>query len=222
MKVHLTLKSSNAKTGPIPVSVTEKSSCPTRCPLKNAGCYAELGPLGMHWAKVPERGVDWVEFCNQISILPIGQLWRHNAAGDLPGNGAQLHKVPLIQIIQANTGKRGFTYTHYSPKSRHNADLLRCANYSGFTINLSADSLEQADEYMGLKVGPVVVVLPSDTKENLLTPQGHKVVVCPAVLRDDTTCATCGLCQHANRTTIVGFPAHGSRKKAIDIKLSTA
>jgi hypothetical protein len=222
MKVHLTLKSSNAKTGPIPVSVTEKSSCPTRCPLKNAGCYAELGPLGMHWSKVPERGMEWDEFCSKISNLPPDQLWRHNAAGDLPGDGSKLRKVPLTQLMRANEGKKGFTYTHYSPKSRHNADLINLANGRGFTINLSAESLEQADEYMDLNIGPVVVVLPSGTKANLLTPKDRKVVVCPAVLRDDTTCATCGLCQHAHRMTIVGFPAHGSRKKIIDIKLSTA
>ena len=222
MKVHLTLKSSNAKTGPIPVSATEKSSCPTRCPLKNAGCYAELGPLGMHWAKVPERGMEWDEFCLKVEALPAWGLWRHNVAGDLPGNGVTLHWKPLLKLLRANAGRKGFAYTHYSPKNRRNAGMIDFANREGFTINLSADSLAQADEYMGLNIGPVVVVLPSDAKANLLTPQGRKVVVCPAVLRDDTTCATCGLCQHANRTTIVGFPAHGSRKKVIDIKLSTA
>ena len=37
--------------------------------------------------------------------------------------------------------------------------------------------------------------------------------VCPATYRDDISCATCGLCQRANRKVIVGFPAHGSRNK---------
>ena len=44
MNVHLTLKSSNAKTGPIPVSTTEKASGPPDCAMRE-GCYAASGPL---------------------------------------------------------------------------------------------------------------------------------------------------------------------------------
>lgn len=50
--VQLTMKSSNVKTGPIPVSTTGAQSCPNACSLKGSGCYAEGGPLGMHWRKV--------------------------------------------------------------------------------------------------------------------------------------------------------------------------
>ena len=220
MKVHFVLKSSNAKTGPIPVSMTEMSSCPTRCSFKGNGCYAESGPAALHWRKVPERGMDWGEFCSAVAALPEGTLWRHNVAGDLPGNGSRLYIRDLRQLVEANKGRKGFAYSHYSPLLTQNSDLFSEANDSGFTINLSAESLKQADSYADLGIGPVVVVLPADTKENLLTPQGRRVVVCPAVTRDDTTCATCGLCQHAKRETIVGFPAHGSRKRIVSIRVA--
>jgi hypothetical protein len=66
--------------------------------------------------------------------------------------------------------------------------------------------------------GPVVVV-PSTQTANTTTPAGRAVVICPATQRDDISCATCQLCQR-QRAAIVGFPAHGTKKRVIDIKLA--
>ncbi len=77
---------------------------------------------------------------------------------------------------------------------------------------LHANNLANADELADLQVGPVVTVLPEDQRTNTVTPAGRRVVVCPAIARDDVTCATCQLCQR-QRSTIVGFPAHGSGKR---------
>ena len=41
----------------------------------------------------------------------------------------------------------------------------------------------------------------------------------PATQRDDVSCATCQLCQRP-RDTIVGFPAHGSRHRVINLRLA--
>ena len=79
MQAHLTLKSANVKTGPIPVSTTEPESCPNDCKLKKE-CYAASGPLALHWRAVGAgtRGTDWSTFTDQVAQLPAGQLWRHN------------------------------------------------------------------------------------------------------------------------------------------------
>jgi hypothetical protein len=218
MQVHLTLKSANAKTGPIPVSTTSKESCPTDCSMR-AGCYASSGPLALHWSAVSNgtRGTDWATFTSQIAALPDGQLWRHNQAGDLPGDGTTVDPVRLGQLVAANIGRRGFTYSHY----RDGASLswIKTANEHGFTVNLSANDLTDADALAETGAGPVVVVLPSTQTENTTTPAGRRVVVCPATQRDDVSCATCQLCQR-QRSTIVGFPAHGTKKRVIDIKLA--
>ena len=218
MQVHLTLKSANAKTGPIPVSTTAKQSCPTDCAMRDA-CYASTGPLALHWAAVSTgaRGTSWTEFTRAIAALPDGQLWRHNQAGDLPGDGTTVDPVRLGQLVAANIGRRGFTYSHY----RDGASLswIKTANEHGFTVNLSANDLHDADTLADTGAGPVVVVLPSTQNENTTTPAGRRVVVCPATQRDDVSCATCQLCQH-QRSTIVGFPAHGTKKRVIDIKLA--
>lgn len=221
MHVHLTQVSSNTKTGPIPVSTTERRSCPPRCPHMKAGCYADGGPLRIHWDKVPERGTSWEEFCERIAQLPAGTLWRHNQAGDLPGDGTRIDGPALMRLVEANLGRRGFTYTHYDPTKGDNAYWIAAANAMGFTINLSADTLEQADAYAELGIGPVVTVLHSATERHGVTPEGRTVAVCPAVQTEGVSCATCQICAK-QRQAIIGFPAHGMRKKVINLRLEAA
>jgi len=218
MQVHLTLKSANVKTGPIPVSTTEKASCPSNCAVRDA-CYAASGPLALHWAAVSNgtRGTSWGQFCETIAQLPDGQLWRHNQAGDLPAVGGSVDAVKLGQLVAANAGKRGFTYSHH--RDAASIAWIRHANQWGFTVNLSANDLADADALADHQAGPVVVVLPSTQNQNTTTPAGRTVVVCPATQRDDVSCATCQLCQR-QRAAIVGFPAHGTKKRVIDIKLA--
>ncbi len=216
--VHLSPKSANTKTGPIPVSTTTRATCPLDCAMRE-GCYAASGPLALHWSAVSSgaRGTDWSTFVGAIADLPDGQLWRHNQAGDLPGDGRTVDPVALGQLVAANTGRRGFTYSHY--RDADSLTWIRHANQWGFTINLSANDLRDADTLADTGAGPVVVVLPSNATDNTRTPAGRRVVVCPATQRDDVSCATCQLCAR-QRDAIVGFPAHGTRKRTIDIKLA--
>jgi hypothetical protein len=155
----------------------------------------------------------WSEFCDVIAGLPAGQLWRMNQAGDLPGIGESVDPIALGQLVKANTGRRGFTYTH-----KHSSDALywvKQANTWGFTVNLSANDLAHADQLHSTGAGPVVVVLPIDAPQQTITPAGHKVITCPATYRDDVSCATCQLCQR-QRETIIGFPAHGTGKAKVE------
>lgn len=216
----LTPISHNIKTGPIPVSTSSKSTCPDACPFKSGGCYAQGGPLNIHWNKITDgtRGTDFAGFLAAVKKIRRGQLWRHNQAGDLAGDNNAIDTESLKALVEANRGRKGFTYTH-KPMTAENMEAVKHANENGFTVNLSANNLRHADELKALNVGPVVVVLPSDQTENTVTPNGNKVVVCPAVIRDDVTCSSCGLCQK-QRGAIVGFPAHGTAKKKVDLKIA--
>jgi hypothetical protein len=219
MNVHLSLVSSNSKTGPIPVSTTGAQSCPPDCGQKD-GCYADRSFLGMHWRAVTAgaRGTDWPTFCATIEQLPDEQLWRHNQAGDCPPDdtGRSVDPVRLGQLVRANIGKRGFTYSHW--KDDASIAWFAYANAWGFTVNLSADTIDEADRLHG-RGSPVVVVVASTVTDNFTTPAGHRVVICPATQRDDVSCSTCQLCQR-QRDAIVAFPAHGSGARRIDIRLA--
>jgi hypothetical protein len=213
--------SRNAKTGPIPVSTTSAETCPPSCPFTDkGGCYAGNGPLNLFWQKVTLRklGASWDSFVKQVTKIQRGALWRHNQAGDLPGDGVTIDSVALAKLVKANKGKRGFTYTHYdSLTNEANRDAIANANKGGLTVNLSANNLGHADQLAGLGIAPIAVVLPSNVSGNvkLATPQGRKVVVCPATYRDSVSCASCGLCA-LQRDVIVGFPAHGVQKRKAD------
>ena len=220
MKIHLTPISGNGKTGPIPVTTSEESTCPEVCPFKKSGCYADSGPLALHWSKVSkgEKGNSLDALAKQIKAFPRNQVWRHNQAGDLPGLGNAIDSEKLAQIVSANKGRRGFTYTHKpcegdSNQSTSNRAAVRFANREGLTINLSANNMSHADKLVELDAGPVVCVVPESTSETFFTPQGRKGIVCPAQQRDDITCASCQLCSRAMRSVIIGFRAHGTSKK---------
>lgn len=191
--------------------------------MKN-GCYADSGPVAIHWKAVTngERGMEWKEFTQAITALPKGQLWRHNQAGDLAGIGDRIAPAFLKDLTKANEGKRGFTYTHKpmigdGKVEASNRQAVQEANVNGFVINLSGNTLAHADQLANLAIAPVVVVVPSTTKSNLTTPQGRKVVICPATQREGISCATCQLCARGSRSVIIGFPSHGTSKKKVDI-----
>ena len=216
MRVHITPRSSNVKTGPIPVTTTERSSCPTTCPFYDKGCYAKSGPLALHWRKVSngERGTDWQGLCNFVSELPDGQLWRHNQAGDLPHQDGIIDYGLLCDLIDANRGKRGFTYTHHKLNLGWNALQIAIASEQGFTVNVSTESKD--DAVASFRKGlPTVVVVPSDHPDSVVH-EDTLFVTCPAQQRDDMTCSECGLCSQAKRQCVVMFKAHGNAKRHVN------
>lgn len=213
----LNMRSENSKIGPIPVTGSQPRTCPPSCGLYAAGCYAEQFLVGMHWSRLMRgQGMRWRDLLAAIRNMPEGQLWRHNEMGDLEGNGEQIDKRALFELVEANRGRKGFTYSH----KRTNFKALRWANENGFTISISTDNPEQADEYSS-EGCPVTTVLPYDAPEKgNKTPGGLPIVVCPAEYVSDKHCANCGLCQNRFRGVIVGFRAHGERKKMISEKQS--
>lgn len=216
MFYHFVKQSANSKTGPIPVTYSQRETCPQSCPHYRADCYAEDYYTRMTWDKVTQRGGDLAALCAIVAALPPGQLWRHNVAGDLPGAGEAVDADALGQLVMANIGRKGFTYTH-----KKQGDALTWAAHAtawGFTVNLSADDAGEADDLAELDLGPVVAIVPTDTSEKSYTPAGRTIIVCPAQTRDGITCATCGLCARADRGVIIGFRAHGTRARVTDAK----
>jgi hypothetical protein len=242
LMVRLVPRSNNRKTGPIPVTMTSAGTCPQSCAFYSAGCYAEQHLTGHHWRTLSdgrdegENVMGWKGFCRAVAALPAGQLWRHNEAGDLPGRGVAIDPVRLLELVVANAGRRGFTYTHKPMIMRQwsraghgftkadgaiinrNRAAVVEANRNGFTVNLSADTIAEADALAEL--GPTVVTLAHDApiKVNRTT-KGRHIVVCPAEYSEKVTCASCGLCAHATRKSIVGFRAHGNHKQMVTTRL---
>jgi len=216
-------RSGNAKTGRIFTSITEDRTCGD-CPIK-AQCYANGWPLRMHWARVSSRtmGAAWDGFCRQVrERVPAGELWRHNQAGELPCDGDEIDGPALALLVAAQSGRRGFTYTH-KPLSERNVAILREVNAAGFTISVSCETPEAVDRAMGLGL-PATIAVPEDWSGPEVTPEGRAIVQCPATTERGSavgiTCKTCGLCAKADRRGAVAFPAHGQRSKRLSERLT--
>ena len=216
MLVHITKKSSNAKTGKMPVTTTEEASCPSTCPhLQSGGCYAKSGPVSWHWKKVSHglRGGTWSDLTDFVSKLERGQLWRHNQAGDLgytkDANNRELIRLDLLKsLVDANnaSGAKGYTYTHHRLEYLHNLEAVKYSNRNGFTINASCESMTQADDAISAGV-PAVCVVDNSQPVPARTPAGTRVLVCPAQT-SETNCKDCGICAMSNRKCVVAFLAH--------------
>ena len=128
------------------------------------------------------------------------------------GENMKIDHTMMRQLIRANRGRGGFTYTHHNPFDADNAAIILESNRGGFTVNLSADTTAKADTYVELGIAPVVTLLPTDSAKVTFTPAGRKVVRCPAETSKKVTCQTCRLCQKTDRP-IIGFTPHGSGKK---------
>jgi hypothetical protein len=217
-RYHVTLRSSNRKTGPMTVVTSSKSTCPSICALKGHGCYAESGPLNIVWTRLnsPNAGLSFEHMVQVIRNLPDGSIWRYGQAGDLPGDGLFLDADAIKTLVEASQGKRGYTYTHYSPTVNHNANIIQYANANGFTINMSADNLWTADEYHSMKIGPVVSIVPRRCPDFVDRTIGNPVIVCGSQVDKYMTCCACQRCMSPQRTGIVGFRIHGSRPKLVE------
>ncbi|MDH7796367.1 MULTISPECIES: hypothetical protein [unclassified Beijerinckia] len=226
----MTAVSRNKKTGPIPVVTSSRDTCPTSCAFLNNGCYAEHGPLRLHWDKVSNgEAVNLLSFDQLLAAirkLPRDQVWRYGQAGDLPNNHDQIRA-----LAKANGGRKAIVYTHHRFYGVFNE--IRSL---GFNVNLSANDINEADELVKTGLPVVTVVDESFSKrpdESLRafrdriggrlsfgTPGGNRVALCPASYLD-TNCMLCRACAFPRAGgTIIGFPAHGTRKRRLSEKLS--
>lgn len=223
---HLSPKSSNVKTGAIPVSTSSRQTCPPACPFNKAGagCYADQSFLAIHWRKITngERGETYFDFLKTLdSVLAktTAPIWRHNQAGDLVGLGDDIDLPAnlLMADISARHNVTGFTYTHKPlenhPRAAENLAAVKSLNAAGFVVNASANNLAHADRLAAFGV-PVCVTIPAETPETFETPAGRKGIVCPAQTRENVDCLKCKLCSRSDRSVIIGFRFHGSRSKA--------
>lgn len=220
---HLSRVSGNSKTGPIPVSTSPRSTCPPGCPFLGQGCYGDGGPIAIHWAEVSagRRGVPWPDFLRLIRSLPAGQLWRMNQAGDLQDPDTVAGRAALRQLVTANRGRRGFTFSHH-PLTRLVVRAFRDATARGFTVNASTETVAAADAAVAAGLFAVTVVPSTDQRRFWFSPAGNRVVTCPAQLHAGVTCSTCQICHDRPASVIVAFRAHGASRRRVDAWLPEA
>lgn len=203
----------NSKTA-IPTTRSARSTCPSSCPLLGKGCYAENYPMVLQWDKLTTGGIAYADLLDEISRLKRGTLWRHNDAGDLLGSGDTIDLTALVALVDANKGRRGFTYTHWP--WRENTEVIQWSNLQGFTLNVSVSSRSDAKAAF---IEGLPVALVADQVGAVEDHDGIRYVVCPAQTKG-WTCKDCGLCAVADRDYVIVFRPHGAKKKALIASLN--
>jgi hypothetical protein len=214
--------STNRKLGPIPSCKVTASTCPPSCAWFNHGCFGESHILREHWRRVETDGLSWGAFIQAVSQLPRGQLWRYAEVGDLPGIGESIDSGAMLELLVANHGKRGFTYTHKRSDLRALKLCVDMAKVHGFTVSVSCDNLEQVDYYRRHGFSSLVVTLPERAPDKLITPEGYTVRVCWAELDDTVTCFRCRACANpSEKRPVIAFRAHGQCKQWVSTQADT-
>ena len=218
MKFHFVKKSGNKKTGFMPVTYNSRLSCPNSCIFKNNGCYADNYHTRLNWDKVTsgERGGTFKELLNNIKALKPGTIWRACVAGDIPSNNkGEISRTYIKGITEANQALKGYTYTHNRLDIGENISLLKTANKQGFTVNISTESEDAADNAVLNSLPAVIVVKSTETRRSWFTKNKNKILVCPAQT-NGINCIDCQLCQNRPKNLIIAFLAHGNMSKLID------
>jgi hypothetical protein len=181
------------------------------------GCYGDNFPISLHWNKVTsgDRGVSLSVLTDRIRKLPGFFPLRYGVLGDIPQQ--ELHWQQICESIGSRKLK-AWCYTHRPYDERTH----KVAALNGLTINYSCHS--EAEAIAHVKAGRyAAIVLRSDCMgpgwplrdhDGNLT--GVTVKLCPQSYDKNITCGSCMLCHDRPANVVIGFPAHGTRKKAAE------
>jgi len=223
-RYRLVPESGNSKTGRIPVVYADRSTCPTSCPFyreDGSVCYGQEFRITRKWDEAA-NGDDWTGLLDGLRrAVRKGRPWRFGIVGDLPTRAdGSLDGHKLYQLRQLRGD--GWAYTHHDLLSASNREtVLALHAESGFVLNQSCDSLEQAEACLDAGI-PAVMVGPADFSRPVVTERGSILTPCPATIKTagkkPVTCADCTLCRgsaltRTRRRVVIVFPAHGPRSK---------
>ena len=225
-------KSGNTKImGSKPVDATYvsiKHTCPTSCPLKNEGCYAQTSFVGMINHRMERRArqgspldlaraeAKAIDMAYDGGSIPSGRALRIHVAGD----SRTIAGTRIINNAIGRWKKRGggdcWSYTHCwktIPRSQ----------WSNVSILASVATVEEVPAAMAQGYAPSIVV-PEHLSEKtyLLDGCDTKWIPCPAQTKPggkQIGCTDCKLCFNADRLLKgnfgIAFAAHGINKNKV-------
>jgi len=226
--------SKNAKTGPVAATYASVSAtCPSTCELKNNGCYAQVGNVGMHVRKMdtfarennPSPLEAAIEESNLIknsfkgNKIPNGKNLRIHVSGDTTTKEGAKIISEGIDNYKSRGGGLVWSYTH----------SWRTVPRSAWTKNISilgsVDSIEEVKKVRRKGYAPAIVV-PRFENHKAFSIKGTstKFIPCPAQTKENVTCVDCKLCMRADdlyeRNHGIAFQSHGVLKNKINKRLT--
>lgn len=207
-KILLVARSSNTKTGNIPVTYLGRETCPSSCPFLLNGCYGDgrIFALAHKLARA-------LSLSEARAILAkrdkSAKYLRDRVVGDLVTATGKfnIRHVRDIARLAREHALVPFGYTHaWRTMTRQDVTDVKAA---GYVLNASCETLD--DVRQAIEIGMPTVITNDDVREGSIV-DGMRVITCPAQTRDNVSCATCGLCAKPDRKVVIRFLVHGPSK----------
>lgn len=215
---HAVDRYSGRKLGIASATYASQRSCPSSCPLRGQGCYAEQGPLGIHTRRLnasdPSADPDTIAHVEAEKIREIVSgrydLRLHVVGDATTESGASILAEASGKVLRKK--RRAWTYTHAW-------EMVDRASWGGVSVLASAETAEQVEDAHE-KGYATALIVPEFQERKLYRADGLSLLPCPnQAISKNITCSDCNLCKddrrlHAKGITIA-FEAHGSRKNTV-------
>lgn len=214
--------------GNVSSSWVAQQSCPTSCPLKSNGCYAEVNKSGLHthrmnrMAAARKKSLKAIrDMLVKLEVAGIRKLTgkrqlRVHVVGDAPTPAAATAIGQAMVEHQKKHGMAAWTYTHAWREVPREA-------WRGANVLASCNNVTEIAEARARGYGTASVV-PKHPTNKVYELMGERIVPCPAQFKHNgkriVTCEVCTLCKRPdflreNRLTIGFEPDGGTEKKVL-------
>jgi hypothetical protein len=210
-------KSGNSKIGQVSATYAAQQTCPSTCPLKGSGCYAEGGMVGMHTRKLnasSEANSATLEELAEMEATGIRKLsgkypLRLHVVGDATTNQAATILSLASGEHTAKSNQPVWSYTHaWRNVSR--------SSWGNVSILASCETVSDAKLAMA-KGYAAAVVVSEHASDKAYMVDGVRLIPCPQQTGRAENCVKCGLCMKAPilkaSGSVIAFAIHGQQVK---------
>jgi len=199
----VTQLSNNRKTGPCSATYVAQQSCPASCPLRNAGCYAEKGRVGIHTRRLNAGGGTALEIARAEAegirkLKAFGQALRLHVVGDCKSEKTAEIVSEACRDFVKRGGGSPWSYTHAWRRVARKA-------WEGVSILASIHRIKDGLKALARGYAPAIVV-EEFPQGKAWKEEGVTWIPCPAQLKEynpntgeGIQCVDCRLCWNADR-----------------------
>lgn len=220
--VIVTEQSANSKTGKVSATYAAQQTCPSSCPLRGQGCYAEGGMVGMQTRRLnasrqaKRATMEELAMAEAKGIRKLtGRLpLRIHVVGDATTNQAATILGLAAGEHRAKHGQPVWTYTHaWRSVSR--------SSWAGVSVLASCESTKDAKVAIAKGYAAAIVVERHESAKAYVK-DGMRLVPCPQQTGRAKDCLSCGLCMRGEvlkmAGSVIAFEVHGQQvKKAAEV-----
>lgn len=208
-------KSKNAKVGTVSATYASLHSCPSTCPFKGKGCYAQSGNVFFTVKKLDKCAEDTCQTspeqiakfeAEQIAKLSGKLPLRLHVSGDCTTNASARIVSEACKEYAKKHNQPVWTYTHaWKTVDR--------SSWGDVSVYASCETVEQCKE--AIAKGYAAAMVRGEQLESSEKVDGLRFTPCKEQAKG-TPCVDCKLCfKDKNKNRVIVFGAHGAGTKKV-------